>query len=218
MALSLSGAFTEVRHPLRDRVRAHYNTAMNPPDLHLILGGARSGKSAYAEQLASDAGQPVTYLATARIGDAEFAARVALHRERRPAGWGLVETPLALAEAFSRADGPQRVILIDCLTLWLANLLCPPDGDAPQAGWQTALDRFVEALPKARARVLIVSNEIGLGVVPMGALTRQYVDELGRLNQRMAALCPAVTLMVAGVPLAIKAPPPEFPADLYRHN
>jgi len=191
---------------------------MNPLDLHFVLGGARSGKSAYAERLASEARQPVTYIATARVGDDEFAARVALHRARRPADWTLVEAPLDLAQALNHADGPKRVILIDCLTLWLANLLCPPDSEAPQAGWQAALDRFVDALQHARAQVLIVSNEIGLGVVPMGKVTRLYVDELGRLNQRVAALCPAVTLMVAGIPMVIKAPAPPFPDDLYRHN
>jgi len=141
-----------------------------------------------------------------------------LHRARRPADWALVEAPLDLAQALTHADGPKRVILIDCLTLWLANLLCPPDSEAPQAGWQAALDGFVDALQHARAQVLIVSNEIGLGVVPMGKVTRLYVDELGRLNQRVAALCPAVTLIVAGIAMVVKAPAPPFPADLYRHN
>jgi adenosylcobinamide kinase/adenosylcobinamide-phosphate guanylyltransferase len=193
---------------------------MNLPELHFILGGARSGKSAYAEQLAGAAGRSVTYIATARLGDGEFAARVALHRARRPPEWDLIEAPLHLDQAVRQADGAHRVILIDCLTLWLANLLCPPDSEAGalEALWPELLERFVAALQSARAQVLIVSNEIGLGVVPMGALTRHYVDELGRLNQRIAALCPSVTLMVAGIPLAIKAPPPEFPAELYRHN
>jgi adenosylcobinamide kinase/adenosylcobinamide-phosphate guanylyltransferase len=106
---------------------------MTSPDLTFILGGARSGKSAYAERLAADSGLPVTYVATARIGDAEFAARVEQHRERRPAHWALVEAPLDLAGVLRELDWEGHVVLIDCLTLWLANLLFPADGidDAP---------------------------------------------------------------------------------------
>jgi adenosylcobinamide kinase / adenosylcobinamide-phosphate guanylyltransferase len=188
--------------------------------IDFILGGARSGKSAYAERLALASGAPVSYIATARIGDAEFAARVAHHRARRPAGWALIEAPLDLAEALRQADGAGRVVLIDCLTLWLANLLCPtetgPDdsGFAPLPDWEARLDAFADALPRCRARVLVVSNEIGLGVIPMGTLTRRYVDELGRLNQRIAALSQRVTLMVAGLPMTVKAEPDP---DLYRH-
>lgn len=178
---------------------------MIPPDLTFVLGGARSGKSVHAEQLASDSAQPVTYLATARIAhDAEFAARIAQHRTRRPARWALVEAPVDLAGALASVDAPGHCILIDCLTLWLANLLCPPDGASPPGDPSTHLAAFEAALASAAARVIVVSNEIGLGVVPLGAATRLYVDELGRLNQRIAALSPQVTMMVAGLPLALK--------------
>ncbi len=154
---------------------------MIPRDLTFVLGGARSGKSAHAEWLASDSASPVTYIATARIADDEFAARVAHHRERRPAHF-----------------------LIDCLTLWLANLLCPPDDTPLIDNPHTQLLAFEAALASAQGKIIVVSNEIGLGVVPLGAATRLYVDELGRLNQRIAALSTQVTMMIAGLPLAIK--------------
>jgi adenosylcobinamide kinase / adenosylcobinamide-phosphate guanylyltransferase len=178
-------------------------------DVTLIVGGARSGKSAHAEQLASDSARPVTYIATARVADQEFAARVALHRARRPAHWQLVEAPLDLAGALAAADASGHCILIDCLTLWLANLLCPPDDAAPTPHYQQHFDALDAALAAARAKVIVVSNEIGLGVVPLGAATRLYVDELGRLNQRIAARATAVTMMVAGLPLVLKTPAPN---------
>jgi adenosylcobinamide kinase / adenosylcobinamide-phosphate guanylyltransferase len=104
----------------------------------------------------------------------------------------------------SQADAPGHCILIDCLTLWLANLLCPPDGTAPSADYLTRFAAFEAALGTATGKIIVVSNEIGLGVVPLGAATRLYVDELGRLNQRIAALSTQVTMMVAGLPLALK--------------
>ena len=173
-------------------------------DLTFVLGGARSGKSLHAEQLANASALPVTYVATARIGDDEFAARVARHRERRPAHWALLEAPLDLPQAIASSDQPGHCILIDCLTLWLANLLCPADGSPPLADF---LDRFAAleaALREARGKIIVVSNEIGLGVVPLGAATRLYVDELGRLNQRVAAISTQATMMVAGLPLSLK--------------
>jgi adenosylcobinamide kinase / adenosylcobinamide-phosphate guanylyltransferase len=184
---------------------------MIPRDLTFVLGGARSGKSLYAETLASESGLPVTYIATASVVDDEFAERVAHHRERRPAHWKLYEAPVDLAGAVAAIDAPGHCILIDCLTLWLANLLCPPD-DTPPAGDgsggdpQTLLLAFEAALASARGKIIVVSNEIGLGVVPLGAATRLYVDELGRLNQRIAALSTQATMMVAGLPLALKTP------------
>lgn len=182
-----------------------YNRAMISRDLTFVLGGARSGKSAYAERLASDSARPVTYIATARLtDDEEFATRIAHHRERRPAHWRLLEAPVDLAGALVSVDAPGHCVLIDCLTLWLANLLCPPDGSAPTDDYLAHFTAFEAALGAATGKVIIVSNEIGLGVVPMGSATRLYVDELGRLNQRIAALCPQVTMMVAGLPLALK--------------
>ena len=183
---------------------------MTTPDLTFVLGGARSGKSAYAEGLASASGRGVTYIATARGADAEFAERIAHHRNRRPAHWGLVEAGTALDEALRAADGDHACLLVDCLTLWLAGLLCPPDACGPaldEAEAEARIDALLAALALARGRVIVVSNEIGLGVVPLGAATRRYVDTLGRLNQRVAALAHDVTLMVAGLPLAVKTAP-----------
>jgi adenosylcobinamide kinase/adenosylcobinamide-phosphate guanylyltransferase len=195
---------------------------MTSPDLTFVLGGARSGKSRYAEQLAQTRAAalalPVTYIATARdAGDAEFAVRIAHHRARRPAEWGLVEAGVDLAGAIADADASRACVLVDCLTLWLANVICPAVGsgatngsDDPGFGNTQAddADARIDALEAALARVqgpaIVVSNEIGLGVVPMGAVTRRYVDELGRLNQRIAALAREVTLMVAGLPMTIK--------------
>ncbi len=177
---------------------------MTSRDLTFITGGARSGKSAHAEQLATASGLAVTYIATARVADDEFAERVAHHRARRPAHWQFVEAPLDLAGALDAAAAPGRCVLIDCLTLWLANLLCPPGAEAPLADHAARIDAFASACERARGTVLIVSNEIGLGVIPMGAATRLYVDELARLNQRIARLADHATFVVAGLPLALK--------------
>ncbi len=189
------------------------------PNATFVLGGARSGKSLFAEQLAMASARPVTYVATACGADDEFAARIAHHRARRPAHWGLVEAGTDLGAALREADGEGRCVLIDCLTLWLANLLCPIDSGEPGASanspvssgaalseeaLRARLDAFEAALGGARGEVIVVSNEIGLGVVPLGSVTRRYVDELGRLNQRVAALAKSVTLMVAGLPVAVK--------------
>jgi adenosylcobinamide kinase/adenosylcobinamide-phosphate guanylyltransferase len=178
-------------------------------DLTFVLGGARSGKSAFAEQLAAASAQSVTYIATARLAlsDTEFTQRIAHHRARRPEHWALIEADADLASALHRADGENRCVLIDCLTLWLAGLLCPPDGTAlHRDAYAAQVNAFESALSDARGKVIVVSNEIGLGVVPLGEPTRRYVDELGRLNQRIAALATRVTLMVAGLPVAVKAP------------
>ncbi|MEX3931087.1 bifunctional adenosylcobinamide kinase/adenosylcobinamide-phosphate guanylyltransferase [Paraburkholderia phymatum] len=173
-------------------------------DLTFVLGGARSGKSLHAERLATASALPVTYVATARIGDDEFAERVARHRERRPAHWALLEAPLDLPQALASIDQPGQCVLVDCLTLWLANLLCPADGSPPVADYLARFAMLEETLAQASAKIIVVSNEIGLGVVPLGEATRLYVDELGRLNQRIAAIGTQVTMMVAGLPLHLK--------------
>lgn len=180
---------------------------MIPRDLTFVLGGARSGKSVHAEQLAGNSALPVTYIATARVSDdAEFSARIAHHRERRPAHWGLHEAGVDLAGALAQVDAPGHCILIDCLTLWLANLLCPAEGKAlPIDRYRAHVSALETALVKAESKLIVVSNEIGLGVVPLGAATRLYVDELGRLNQRIAALSTQATMMVAGLPLTLKS-------------
>ncbi|MDH1511067.1 bifunctional adenosylcobinamide kinase/adenosylcobinamide-phosphate guanylyltransferase [Pseudomonas mosselii] len=168
----------------------------------LILGGARSGKSRLAEQLAETSGLPVTYIATSQPLDGEMNERVRLHRERRPAHWGLVEEPLALADVLYAEAAEGRCLLVDCLTLWLTNLLMLED-DLRLAQERDALLDCLEQLPGS---LVLVSNETGLGVVPMGELTRRYVDLAGTLHQAVAERCQRVVLTVAGLPLMLKGP------------
>lgn len=166
----------------------------------LILGGARSGKSALAERLAAASGLEVVYLATSTAGDAEMAARIVHHRARRPADWRLVEEPVRLAEALLAASAPHRCVLVDCLTLWLSNLLCDADAGLFTREHETLLD----ILPRLPGETILVSNEVGQGIVPLGELTRRFVDEAGRLHQAVAATCDRVVLTVAGLPLTLK--------------
>lgn len=168
----------------------------------LILGGARSGKSRLAEQLAETSGLPVTYIATSQPLDGEMNERVRLHRERRPAHWGLVEEPLALADVLYAEAAEGRCLLVDCLTLWLTNLLMLED-DLRLAQERDALLDCLEQLP---GTLVLVSNETGLGVVPMGELTRRYVDLAGTLHQAVAERCQRVVLTVAGLPFMLKGP------------
>lgn len=167
--------------------------------LHLILGGARSGKSRYAEQLAHAADLPVAVIATAQNSDAEMAARIARHKSDRPSHWQLHEEPLALAASIRRMP-PGTFILVDCLTLWLNNV----HYHAQDAG--AACDDLFAALANSDNSVLLVSNEISMGVVPLGPESRRYVDDLGRLHQSLAQLAERVTLLVAGIPLTLKEP------------
>jgi len=168
----------------------------------LILGGARSGKSALAERLAAASGGDVVYLATAQARDAEMAARIAHHRARRPASWACVEEPLALAEALRRHARSRGCVLVDCLTLWLSNLL----GDADPARFARERDALLHALPQLPGDIVLVGNEVGMGIVPMGELSRRFVDEAGRLHQALAALCDRVIFVAAGLPLTLKGP------------
>lgn len=166
----------------------------------LILGGARSGKSALAEKLAAESGLPVTYVATAQPRDGEMDERIAHHRARRPAHWGCVEEPLALAATLRQHARPGQLLLVDCLTLWLTNLLLAEDGDAFERERAALLDT-VPALP---GELLLVSNEVGLGIVPVGELSRRFVDEAGRLHQALAGVCDRVIFVAAGLPLVMK--------------
>lgn len=166
----------------------------------LILGGARSGKSALAEKLADESGRDVVYIATAQAGDQEMAARIAHHRARRPAQWLCVEEPLSLAAVLREQARTGRCLLVDCLTLWLSNLL--GDADAGRFAQERAL--LLDVLPHLPGDVLMVSNEVGLGIVPMGELTRHFVDEAGRLHQSIAALSERVLFVAAGLPFALK--------------
>ena len=165
----------------------------------LILGGARSGKSALAERLAA-AHDAVLYVATAAAGDDEMAERILHHRERRPAHWQLRESPLQLADTLRAEAHAARCLLLDCLTLWLSNLLCRED-EALFATQRAALLAAVADLP---GELILVSNEVGQGVVPLGALTRRFVDEAGRLHQDLAARCDRVVFTVAVLPQVLK--------------
>jgi len=165
------------------------------PQLTLVLGGARSGKSRYAESLIAALPQPWIYVATAEAGDAEMAERIAAHQTRRGSGWRTIEAPHDVASVLASDGG---TILIDCLTLWLSNrMLAGADMDAEIAGLETALD--VHLSP-----AVLVSNEVGLGIVPDNELARRFRDLQGRLNQRIVARADRVVLMVAGLPIVVK--------------
>lgn len=169
----------------------------------LILGGVRSGKSRLAEQHALASGLAVTYVATATPGDAEMQARIAEHQRRRPPTWTLVEEPLALVRVLRAQAAPDRCLLVDCLTLWLTNLLCASDGNV----FATERRAFVELLPQLPGHIILVSNETGLGVVPLGTLARRFCDEAGWLHQDIAQLSDRVILTVAGLPHLLKGEP-----------
>lgn len=170
---------------------------------HFILGGARSGKSRFAESIALKHDGPVTYIATARIGDEEMADRVALHRARRPEHWGLYEVGHRLGEALCQHAQPHGLLLVDCLTLWLAGFF-DANGEVDEQRFMTERQALLENVSTLSSPIILISNEIGCGVVPMGQLTRWFVDELGRLNQDIAAECDRVTLVSAGLPLVLK--------------
>jgi adenosylcobinamide kinase / adenosylcobinamide-phosphate guanylyltransferase len=181
----------------------------------LVLGGARSGKSALAERLARDSGKEVVYLATSHAGDTEMDARIAHHRARRPSAWRTVEEPTALAQTLRALCAPERIVLVDCLTLWLTNLMFSARQDYPEIGpidlpplfaeECAALLEWLERPPAGD--VIFVSNEVGMGIVPYGAVSRAFVDEAGRLHQDVAARCDRVLFVAAGLPLALKGPP-----------
>lgn len=167
--------------------------------LCLVLGGARSGKSTFAESLVTGLPQPWVYIATAQAHDDEMAARIAAHKERRAAGWQTIEAPHELAQAVAAAQ-PGAAVLVDCLTLWLSNLMHGAfDIDA-------TLLKLEEALVARNRPTVLVSNELGMGLVPETALGRRFRDAQGRLNQRIAAIATHVVFVVAGQPLLVKGP------------
>jgi len=172
--------------------------------VHLILGGARSGKSTYAERLAKESGLPVTYIATAQVYDAEFSKRVQHHKDRRPANWALVEEPHYLAQALSRLATPNQCLIVDCLTLWLAQWLCSDCNPPQESNLEQQRDALLVTLPTLLGTVILVSNEVGMGIVPLGEINRQFQDAQGRLNQAVAALANQVTFVAAGLPLKLK--------------
>ena len=168
--------------------------------IQLILGGARSGKSRLAEQNAIQSGLPVTYVATAQAYDDEMQERISHHQQQRPQEWALLEEALYLADTLEKIDRPDHVILVDCLTLWMSNLLMHehPDLQTEQCA------QLFQVLPKLKSKLILVSNETGLGVVPMGQISRKFVDESGRLHQRLGQIADSVIFCVAGFPMILK--------------
>ena len=170
------------------------------PALTLVLGGARSGKSRHAERLVLGSGLAPVYVATAEALDAEMAKRIAEHRARRGASWRTIEEPLDLVGTLRRECDPGRAILVDCLTLWLTNLMVAGRPVGPE------MARLVELLPSLPGALVLVSNEVGLGVVPTDAMARAFIDEAGWLHQRIAEQADVVVFMAAGLPLHLKSP------------
>ncbi len=164
----------------------------------LVIGGARSGKSRHAQRLAERASGPLVFVATAQAFDAEMTDRIARHRADRDDRWRTVEAPVDLADAIAAYDAPDMMLLVDCLTLWASNLLL---GDADIDAHVARLDM---ALAAARGRIILVTNEVGWGIVPDNALARRFRDVAGRINQSVAARAQSVDLVVAGLPLALK--------------
>ena len=163
----------------------------------LVLGGARSGKSVFAEELAARSAQPV-YLATAQALDAEMKVRICTHKARRGAQWNTFEVPLALVETLGETCAPGRTILVDCLTLWVSNLM------HAQIDIDEQTQALVESLAQLPGDVVLVSNEVGLGLVPETSIGREFRDHAGRLHQAVAAVADHVYLLVAGIPMTVK--------------
>lgn len=168
--------------------------------IHLILGGARSGKSRLAESIAQQSNFNVIYIATAQALDVEMQNRIFHHQQHRPSHWNTIEEPLYLALQLKQLDQPNQFILVDCLTLWMSNLLLHENADLQT---QQCI-QLLEILPTLQSHVILVSNETGLGVIPIGEISRKFVDESGRLHQQLGQLADKVTFCVAGFPIILK--------------
>lgn len=175
----------------------------------LVLGGARGGKSAFAQQLAAElGGQDVLFVATAEALDDEMRARIRNHREQRPAGWRTVEAPRQVASAITAADAGMKVVLVDCMTLLVSNVLMAlgeePEATAAAHAVVAEVEALLEASVSSRATYIVVSNEVGMGLVPPYPLGRLYRDLLGQANQLLAARAETVYFLVAGLPMMLK--------------
>ncbi|OTG63556.1 bifunctional adenosylcobinamide kinase/adenosylcobinamide-phosphate guanylyltransferase [Acinetobacter sp. ANC 4470] len=168
--------------------------------MQLILGGARSGKSRFAEQTAKDSNLNVTYIATAQASDREMQARIDHHQAQRPKHWTVIEEPLYLADCLIELDQPNQVILVDCLTLWMSNLLMHENAELQM---QECL-KLLNIIPILQSELILVSNETGLGIIPMGEISRRFVDESGRLHQQLGEIAEKVVFCVAGFPMILK--------------
>ena len=173
--------------------------------IHLILGGARSGKSRFAleqvKQLSEKTDLPVTFVATATSTDPEMAQRIACHQSERPDHWRLAEVPMDLKRLLAETEClPKQILLIDCLTLWLNNQLF----EYPEQNFKILFSELLDALQACQSDIFLVSNEVGLGVIPMGEVSRKFVDQAGWLNQALAASVNKVTFIAAGLPMNLK--------------
>jgi adenosylcobinamide kinase / adenosylcobinamide-phosphate guanylyltransferase len=168
---------------------------------HLVLGGVRSGKSAFAQEQVAASGKPVCYVATSQVWDDDMADRVRQHKDNRPSEWLLIEEPLALASVLHSLNSPDQAVIVECFTLWMTNLLCLED--------ETRLEEEKQALLNAvevfEGDLVLVSSEVGLGIMPMNALARRFGDEAGTMNQALAKLTDRVTFVAAGLPLPLKS-------------
>lgn len=173
-------------------------------NVHLILGGARSGKSRFAEKIAHETGKEVVYIATATSQDDEMQDRIDRHKSDRPEHWITVEEPLELAQVVQHYSGDNVCILIDCLTLWLTNILMQESDIGSLESYKTDLLEVLTLCLDSSSSVVLVSNEVGQGIVPLGELSRRFVDEAGWLHQDIAAIADQVTFVVAGLPMKIK--------------
>lgn len=175
------------------------------PVIHLILGGARSGKSSYAESQAealeaANQNKIMLYFATAEAKDGEMADRIMHHQQSRSLLWTLIEEPYHLSAALQKNNTTENIVLIDCLTLWINNWLCRENNNE----WQLEKSNFLQQAQIFKGQLFIVSNEVGSGIIPLGKLNRDFVDESGRLNQQLAAIAENVTFVTAGLPLSLK--------------
>jgi adenosylcobinamide kinase/adenosylcobinamide-phosphate guanylyltransferase len=173
--------------------------------IHLVLGGARSGKSRFALeqvlQLSEKTGLPVTFVATATASDPEMAQRIAYHEAERPDHWRLAEVPMDLNLLLAETEFlPEQILLIDCLTLWLNNQLF----EYPEQNFKILFSELLDALQACKCDIFLVSNEVGLGIIPMGEVSRQFVDQAGWLNQGLAARVDKVSFIAAGLPMTLK--------------
>ena len=171
---------------------------------HLVLGGARSGKSHYAEQLALASHKEVIYIATGSADDDEMQARIEKHQADRPKYWQTIEEPVLLADVIERYANTRHCLLVDCLTLWLSNILFDSQGNYQEDVFLQQKQALLNELPHIHADIILVSNEVGSGVIPIDSMSRHFVDEAGRLHQQLAKLCSHVTLVTAGLAQQLK--------------
>jgi len=172
--------------------------------IELVLGGARSGKSRYAEQQAIDSVQQVVYIATAEAGDSEMLERINIHRQQRPQHWHTVEETIHLAEVIKKNNQQNTYLLVDCLTLWLSNILFDKKGNLQLPIFEKQSNELFDTLSSFSGNIILVSNEVGSGLIAMDKMTRRFVDEAGRLHQRLATLSDRVVLVTAGLPQVLK--------------